>query len=256
MGFNINLDTFKKKFFLLDWDDNILVMPTKITLDKVVKNKLIKVDVDSHQFRRIRSKIGSTYMVRSDSFTKFVNPTQFKEDVLYSIKNNNFGPVYNKFITALVNGHDFAIITARGHSPKIIKDGIKLIINNNLTLKQKKDITINLNGETITKYLNRQKYYTVSSKEFIKEFKLDSTTQNPENGKKLAIIDYVENVVKLYGKKFKNISIGFSDDDLGNIKVVEDIIRSVLKIKFPNIHFVIYDTSNPKKIKKIRIYMA
>ena len=64
--------------------------------------------------------------------------------------------------------------------------------------------------------------------------------------------------------KFSNVAISdlsgltlrsFSDDDLGNIKAVEEIIREELYKKFPDINFVIYDTSYTKNIKKKRIFI-
>jgi hypothetical protein len=240
----------KKKFFLYDWDDNILVMPTKIILDKLIRNKWVRIDITSHQFRKIRKKIGINYRLRKDSFIQFRNSKQFEQDIKYSIDNKLFGPVFHKFINTIINTQDFGIITARGHSPKTIKEGIKLIIKEILTPQEKKQLILNLNGKDIDYYLSRQKYRTVSSKEFIKEFGLDVTSQNPEIGKKIALTDYVENVIGCCEGK---ISIGFSDDDLNNIKVIEKTIKEELKKKFPHINFVIYDTSNPKNVKKKEI---
>ena len=39
------------------------------------------------------------------------------------------------------------------------------------------------------------------------------------------------------------LSIGFSDDDLGNINAIKDFIKHVLQHEFPNVNFVVYDTS-------------
>jgi hypothetical protein len=118
----------------------------------------------------------------------------------------------------------------------------------------------NLGGENVEKYLSRQKYRTVSSQEFSDEFNLGVGSQSPEVGKKIALTDYIHNVVKATNKlvndeKYTKISVGFSDDDLGNIKAVEEIIREELQKKFPDINFVIYDTSDPKNIKKKRIFI-
>ena len=108
--------------------------------------------------------------------------------------------------------------------------------------------------------MSRQKYRTVSSQEFSDEFNLGVGSQSPEVGKKIALTDYIHNVVKATNKlvndeKYTKISVGFSDDDLGNIKAVEEIIREELQKKFPDINFVIYDTSDPKNIKKKRIFI-
>jgi len=242
----------KKKFFLYDWDDNILVMPTKIILDQLIIGQWNKVYVSSTEFRHIRKKIGKQYRIRKDSFNQFKGTKHFEKDIISAIDNKSFGPVFHKFLNTIINGDDFAIITARGHSSKIIKKGILCIIKNVLTPKQKKQLILNLNGELVEDYLSRQKYRTVSSYEFIKEFGLDIGTQSPEIGKKLAIKHYVENVVT-NSTNFNRISVGFSDDDIGNIKAIESIIKKELKKKFPKINFVVYDTSNPSKIKKKRI---
>ena len=242
----------KKKFFLFDWDDNILNMPTQIILDKKINNQWVKVLVSSKSFRHIRKNIGKNYRLRKDSFSQFKGSKHFEQDIITSLNNKSFGPVFDKFLKTLSGGQDFAIITARGHSPKTIKKGIIYIIKNVMTPSQKKELILNLNGESVENYLSRQKYRTVSSPEFIKEFGLDIGSQSPELGKKIALTHYVENVVN-NSNTFHSISVGFSDDDIGNIKAVESMIKKELKNKFPKINFVIYDTSNPKKIKKKRI---
>ena len=242
----------KKKFFLFDWDDNIMNMPTQIILDKLVENRWIKVSVNSKEFRKIRKNIGKNYRIRKDSFKYFKDSKQFQNDLILSISNKKFGPVFEKFISTLSNCQDFGIITARGHSPKIVKRGIIYIIKNVMTPSQKRNMILNLKKESLDDYLSRQKYRTVSSPQFIKEFGLDIGSQSPEEGKKLALTHYIENVVNKT-KNFHKISVGFSDDDIGNIRAIESIIKKELRKKFPNINFVIYDTSNPKKIKKKRI---
>jgi len=250
----------KKKFFLFDWDDNILVMPTKILMDKKTKRGWTPVEVDSEEFREVRKRIGSDYRLRPDSFTQFKDPKQFEIDLLFALENQNFGPSFEKFIDVLINGDDFGIITARGHSPNVIKDGVKVLIKNYFTPQEIKLMIKNLGGENVEKYLSRQKYRTVSSQEFSDEFNLGVGSQSPEVGKKIALTDYIHNVVKATNKlvndeKYTKISVGFSDDDLGNIKAVEEIIREELQKKFPDINFVIYDTSDPKNIKKKRIFI-
>jgi hypothetical protein len=242
----------KKKFFLFDWDDNILNMPTQIILDKLIRNSWVKISLDSKEFRKIRKNIGKNYRIRKDSFKHFKGKNYFQKDLIKSVNDKKFGPVFKKFLFTLCNCQDFAIITARGHSPDVVKKGILYIIKNVMTPTQKRQLMLNLNNETLEEYLSRQKYRTISSPEFVKEFGLNIGSQSPEEGKKLALTHYIEDVVNKT-KNFRKISVGFSDDDIGNIKAIESIIKKELKKKFPKINFVIYDTSNPKKIKKKRI---
>jgi hypothetical protein len=116
----------------------------------------------------------------------------------------------------------------------------------------------NLNGLSIDEYLNLQDYHPVSSEEFAEKFDLDSVGTNPEEGKKIAFKSFVDRIVSQISKikddkDFEGISVGFSDDDLGNVEVVEDLIRDELKTLYPEIEFTIYDTSDPKDTKKKRI---
>ena len=67
------LKEFKKKAYSFDWDDNILVMPTKIHLDYNVNsndiadlgsegnNMWVPVSVSTEQFRSIRHKLGKEF---------------------------------------------------------------------------------------------------------------------------------------------------------------------------------------------------
>jgi hypothetical protein len=91
-------------------------------------------------------------------------------------------------------------------------------------------------------------YYTVSSDEFMERFGLSGeAASNPEESKKIAIKHFVQKVFKNIGKlidsDYKTMSVGFSDDDLGNVKAVEEFIENQLNQEFPDIHFVVYDTS-------------
>ena len=44
--------------------------------------------------------------------------------------------------------------------------------------------------------------------------------------------------------KYNKLSIGFSDDDLGNINAIVPFIKEVLQVEFPEVDFVVYDTSD------------
>jgi len=116
----------------------------------------------------------------------------------------------------------------------------------------------NLNGLTIDEYLNLQDYHPVSSEEFAQRFGLESVGTNPEEGKKIAFKSFVDRIVSQISEikddeEFEGISVGFSDDDEGNVEVVEDLIRNELKKLYPEINFIVYDTSDPKDTKKKRI---
>ena len=71
-----------------------------------------------------------------------------------------------------------------------------------------------------------------------------------ENAKQFAIRDFVEHVIRILsrageGPLRRPISVGFSDDDLGNVAAIERYIQEELSQRFPSIKFCVYDTSDP-----------
>jgi hypothetical protein len=258
------LKEFKKKAYSFDWDDNILIMPTRIHLDYRVGNTdaYVPVSVSTEQFRSVRHKLGDEFRYLNNditqSFKDFRDYDAFIEDTKSALYQNNMGPSFQKFKEALISGSDFSIITARSNPPQAIKEGIKVIINNAFSHVERKEMEKNLNGLSIDEYLNLQDYHPVSSSEFAKQFGLESVGTSPEEGKKIAFKSFVDRVVQQISnikddEDFEGISVGFSDDDLGNVEVVEDLIRNELKSLYPEINFIVYDTSDPKDTKKKRI---
>ncbi len=60
------------------------------------------------------------------------------------IGKNKFSPSFEKFKETLIYANPFSIITARGHSPKVIKKGVKLFINIVLTPEEKREMIYNI----------------------------------------------------------------------------------------------------------------
>jgi len=258
------LKEFKKKSYSFDWDDNILIMPTRIYLEYNLNNVGVwaPVSVSTEQFRSIRHKLGSEFRYPNNdilqAFKDFRDYDAFINDTKNALSHNRLGPSFQKFREALISGSDFSIITARSNPPQAIKEGIKIIINNALSFTERKEMEKNLNGLTIDEYLNLQDYHPVSSVEFANQFGLDVSGTKPEEGKKIAFKSFVDRVVNQISKikddeEFEGISVGFSDDDESNVEVIEDLIRNELKNLYPEINFIIYDTSDPKDTKKKRI---
>ena len=100
-------------------------------------------------------------------------------------------------------------------------------------------------------------YYPVSSEEFGKRFGLETSggAANPEHAKKVAIEHFVRKIFKnaktLVNSDYKKMSVGFSDDDVRNVKAVEEFIESELNRMYPEFHFVVYDTSEKGKRKMV-----
>ena len=157
------------------------------------------------------------------------------------------------FKEAINNGSIFAIITARGHNPKIIKEGVYNYIINNFEGIDKKTLLKNLkkyrdfvgeeemtDEELIRSYLELNKYNPVSFGE--------GSAANPEELKVTAMEDfvrYVKSMAALLQKSAilkKDIAnkfsprvplIGFSDDDIKNVDVMKkhfDKIKEPIKV--------------------------
>jgi hypothetical protein len=267
---NVLLET-SLRTYIFDWDDNILYMPTTIKMDKKEDGKWVPVDVPTDEYAHIRTS--PEYRLRDNSpgiaFSDFRESKPFIEDIKKAIHNNNFAPSADKFKEALINANPFGINTARGHKPEILRDGVRLFIDMVFTDEEKSKMAGNVKkilnqtkeltpDQSIDFYLDEMgEYYPVSSEEFGERFGLDTTggAANPEHAKKVAIEHFVrkvfDNVKTLVNSDYKKLSVGFSDDDVRNVKAVEQFIEEELNKMYPEFHFVVYDTSDKGKRKMV-----
>jgi len=260
----LNLLEMTMRSYIFDWDDNILYMPTKIKMDKKNGTKWLPIDVSTEEFTTFRSD--PKYRLRNNdaglAFEDFKESEPFIKDIKKAIHNNKFAPSADKFKEALIFANPFAINTARGHKPNILRDGVKLFIDMVFTEDEKVEMLKNIrkvlnktnnltDNQTIDFYLDEMgEYYPVSSDEFGSRFGLEVSggASSPEHAKKVAIEHFTkkvfDNVKKLVGSGYKKVSIGFSDDDIKNVRAAEEFIENELTIIYPKINFVVYDTSD------------
>ena len=253
---------FQKRAYSFDWDDNILFMPTRIYLEKKVGKGWVPVSFSTEEFREIRKLIGKNFRYVNnnplESFKDFRSYDSFIKDTKEALNKKLYGPSFGKFIEALSYGSDFSIITARGNPPQAIKDAIQIIIDTILSEEQKAQMEANLYGTSVKQYLNLQDYYPISSDAFMKKFNIKGDVDNPEIAKTIALKSFVDRVVNVVkdikdNPEYTGISIGYSDDDLGNIQSAEKYIEEILKDLYPDVSFLVYDTSDPENTKKKRI---
>jgi len=256
------ITTDKIRGYSFDWDDNILFMPTQIRMEKKDGLDWVPINVSTEDFADIRND--SDYRLTDHSFMDFAEPQTFITDVKKAIDNKKFAPSFEKFKESLMYVNPFSIITARGTPPHAIKEGVRLLIGMTFETKEVKFMLDNIEKsypstggmsmeEKIDFYLSQNDYSPVSSTEFRDKFGLTSNADKPEEGKKIALRDYVSKVVngvkKLYDGQYDRLSIGFSDDDRRNIEAVIDFIRTELSVEYPGVDFFIYDTSQGEKNK-------
>jgi hypothetical protein len=276
--FNENVERPILLYYALDFDDNILFMPTKIHMDKLVDGKWIPTDVSTAEFAQVRTDKENWRIVNNDpvaAFSEFrdIGPrgdSAFLEDVKKAISLKRYGPAFDDFIECLSNGSLFAIITARGHESKTMRVGIEWMIDNILSeddiysmynnllkfsylYKEDEGIDRLLKGKPsenklVKLYLDNCDFVGVSAPS------RGGTPDNPEKAKEEALLSFKEKINRLAGNIGLKAMIGFSDDDLGNVKHIEDLIDNINHERFPNImRYVVKGTKYPDSItKKVR----
>ena len=242
------------KYYAFDWDDNILFMPTSIIL---LSDKDDEVPMSTEDFAEHRQQIGKEpFNYKGTAIVDFA-PNPFrnfrsegdKRFVLDSMLAQP-GPSWNDFVECINGGSIFAIITARGHNPKTLREAVyNLIMSNHLGINSKSLSTnlkryrnlggdVNVDGKTITtltknelnEYLNLCRFEPVTFG--------DGDASNPEEGKIKAMrnfIGYCKEMAQEIGEKafFKNDIvnneiepiIGFSDDDERNIEKMKGFLE-------------------------------
>jgi len=230
------------KYYAFDWDDNLMYMPTKIYL---VDEDGESVGMSTEDFAEYRSEIGKepfdyeghTIVGYDDDAFRDFKVTGDKKFIVDAMKAPT-GPAWDDFVEAVNNGSIFAIITARGHTPSVLKNGVYNLIKRNMHGLNEKEIVRNLrkyreiadeedmtDDELLRTYLEMCKYHPVSFGE--------GSAANPEELKVSAMRQFMEYVKtlsqrlqeKAYMKnKISNYFtpyIGFSDDDLKNVETMK-----------------------------------
>lgn len=234
------------KYYAFDWDDNIVHMPTKIILEDENGEE---VPMTTEDFALYREKIGKeNFDYDGQTIVGYAeNPfrnfrVEGDDDFLVDAMRAKTGPAWPDFVEAVNNGSIFAIITARGHHPDTLKEGVYNYIINNFKGINKNKLIKNLkkyrdfageeemtDDQLIRSYLELNRYNPVS-------FGDTTGVSNPEEAKVRAMenfIYYVKSMASLLKGKAvlkKDIAnkfipaepqIGFSDDDLKNLEAMK-----------------------------------
>ena len=283
---NYDVATRDFKFYIFDWDDNILHMPTKIHLEQQDCNgDWHPVEVSTSVFALVRTD--PRYRMppggRAEAFREFQDVVDDSGDLsfirdtraaLTRVKaGEKPGPSFETLRKTLREGRIFAIVTARGHEPETLREAVKIFIDEVLTPDERTAMMRSLRGyrwwldkmtdfgtdeEELDYYLSMCRYHAVTNPGFFEQMKSDddfggryelaSGSERPELAKEFAIRDFVEHVfhvLKRTGGLGRSVSVGFSDDDAGNVRAVSDYIKEELVKRFQGFKFVVYDTSDP-----------
>ncbi len=116
------------KYYAFDWDDNIMFMPTSII---VLSENDDEVPMSTEDFAEHRHQIGKEpFSYKGTTVVDFA-PDPFRN---FGVKGDkrfvldamvaSVGPSWNDFVECINGGSIFAIITARGHNPNTLKEGV------------------------------------------------------------------------------------------------------------------------------------
>lgn len=268
------------KYYIFDWDDNILRMPTYIHLERRLRDgSWVPHLVSTALFSVIRNDTVNYRPPGGDwekAFVEFRDPAErteskFLADARTAIDRLLGGvekqpPSFNTFRKILREGRIFAIVTARGHDPATLRKGVEMFIDRILTDAEKAQMVRSLRGwivcyegaeanaaltdeQVVDNYLSMNRYHAVTNPAFIAAVKAQGTpgAERSETRKQFAILDFLDWLFRMIERidARKPISVGFSDDDPGNVAAVADFIRHHLAERFPSVKFVVYDTSDP-----------
>lgn len=159
----------------------------------------------------------------------------FIKDVLHSLENSLFGPCWKDFVNCLScksHAEKMTIITARGHNPQEIYEGLKL-----------------LQKQGWIKYLPKvENIYPVSYPGLKSEFVSSADKTSVAKKKVLEkILDDAQKEASHCPQKAPR-EVGFSDDDHGTIQDIQAHLKPLFKAnKWPDVTCVLYFTGNKKK---------
>lgn len=233
-GIDLETGTHNGKYYAFDWDDNLLFMPTEVYLKKGGK----VITIGTEEFANIRTEIGKPgpyqdYSLLPDgaSFRNFreEGDQQFLDDVK---KGPKVAPAWKDFVECLNTASVFAIITARGHTPDVLKQAVKILIDmeygngkykidKNLINKslQRYAELLGIESMSLEGYLGLCRFYPVS-------YRVQGGVENPQALKATKLEEfetYVNNLNKKMDKHAVAVpKLGFSDDDRANFEYVKE----------------------------------
>jgi hypothetical protein len=248
-----NFSVGGRSFYFFDFDDNIAFLTTQLYIFH--KETGVELALTSGVYAQVHMHIGKTgpyqdYEIRYDDKTgtyrnfrdheaeeliRLGNKRQiFIEDVAAILDLPDLhwkGPSWETFYHATFNQRPLSLITARGHHPETLKDGVKEFV-------KKKWLPIEPN------YLSVFPVSHIPTRQHLGDSELKMSI--PEL-KQRAIRASVEQAIHQFGES-PHHRFGMSDDDPRNIQlIVEEMTR--LKSGYPEMSFFMIETHNGNFVK-------
>ncbi|KYG62580.1 hypothetical protein AZI87_14860 [Bdellovibrio bacteriovorus] len=242
-----------RSFYFFDFDDNIAFLTTPLILFH--KTDRHEVKISSGDFAQYHQSIGKsgpyadydldfcdmtgTFRNFRDHHIEDIEKLQgkkqiFVQDVAEALGFPDFqwkGPSWECFYHATFNQRPLSVITARGHHPETLKDGIRVFVQNKLLPLEPNYLSV----------------YPVSHKETRALLGDAELKEGTAELKQRAIRASVETAIETYGYN-PHHRFGMSDDDPKNIQLIaEEMTR--LKARFPEMSFFLIETQHGNFVK-------
>lgn len=242
-----------RSFYFFDFDDNVAFLSTPAFIFHKRTKKEIRMS--SGIFAQHSASIGKSGIyedyeidyceekgtfrcfrdVKIGRLEKILGKRQaFVDDLALALGREDFkwkGPSWSCFYHAVFNQRPVSLITARGHHPETIKDGIRLMVRENLLPHEPNYLSL----------------FPVSHPEVKSQLGHDLKTPIARL-KQSAIRASVKKALEVYGEN-PHHRFGMSDDDPENVRlIIEEMAR--LKSDYPSMSFFVIETQNGDFIKR------
>jgi len=277
------------KYYIFDWDDNILSMPTHIHMERLdERGQWVPHSCSTSTFSVIRNDTEHYRFPQGErerAFFEFQDERTpyggggFMDDLERALDAIETGrrtppPSFATFRKVLTEGRIFAIVTTRGHEAATLRKGVERFIERVLSPVEREMMLINLRGyaycfdgtqtfpsqrAVLDNYLSLNRYHAITSPSFLARLAAEAPgLTRQEDRKRFAIHDFVEYLIDILERTGMAalrlpISVGFSDDDPYNIEAVREYIERVLARRFPGVKFCVYDTSDGTGAHKMMV---
>jgi hypothetical protein len=248
-----NADKGGRSFYFFDFDDNVAFLTTPaVIFHKETGEELKLSSGEFAQVHRHVGKIGPYSEYKLDMCEQKGTFRHFRDQDITEVekqlgKKQLFvqdlaaalglpdvqwkGPSWSCFYHAALNQRPLSLITARGHHPETIKEGVRLFVDRGYLPYEPNYLSI----------------YPVSNVSIRKELGDLDLSLSVAALKKSAIRASVEKAIAVYGPS-PHHRFGMSDDDGHNVELIVEEMK-VLKSRFPEMSFFVIETQNGRFVK-------
>lgn len=248
-----NADKGGRSFYFFDFDDNVAFLSTPIFIFHKETGRELRLS--SGEFAQVHRHVGkhgpyAEYLIRNDDQTgtfrhfrdrdltvvdRLIGHKQFfVQDLAAALGHPDLnwkGPSWSCFYHATLNQRPVSLITARGHRPGTIREGIQLLVERRFLPQDPNYLSI----------------FPVSNREVREELGDHELSMSVAALKKAAIRRSVERAVEVYGENPYH-RFGMSDDDPHNIELIVEEMKE-LKMRHPEMSFFVIETQGGHFVK-------